>query len=109
MDLPFNNPAWTGQGFEVLDRDCKVTDAMVRIMFRGFMISFSSWGYSVGGAFNSVVIFESVPREKYPYSRPLKDVNGDRIAFRSPQQAIEHIVKNNLEPQYGFGKPRQKD
>ncbi len=109
MNLTFNNPAWTGQGFEVLDRDCKVTDAIVRLMFRGFMISFSSWNYSLGGAFNDVLIFESVPGENSPYSQSLKDVNGDRIAFRSPQQAIEHIVKNNLEPQYGFGKPRLKD
>jgi len=109
MDLPFNNPTWTGQGFEVIDRNLKVTDAIVRLMFRGFMISFSSWNYSLGSAFNDVLIFESVPGENNPYSQSLKDCNGDPISFRSPQQAIEHIVKNNFEPKYGFGKPRPKD
>ena len=97
MNHQFDNKAWKGQGFEILDSDGKVIDGVTRFLFRGFLISMSSWNYSRGGAFNEIVIRKSVKGESYPYSQTLSDRLGDRLGFRTVQMAINHIIDNDLD------------
>lgn len=108
METPFNSRSWTRQGFEILDNNHQVADAICRFLFRGFLISMSSWNYSRGGAFNEVRIYQSVLNEEYPYSEPLMNASGDPMAFLSPQQAIEYIVDHNLRPKHGWNNSYQK-